>query len=61
MRKKIIFVLTLLSLLISVSSCKKSPLTNGKVVTETREISAFDTLYLYDNIFNIFVSNNIKF
>ena len=48
MRKKIIFVLTLLSLLISVSSCKKSPLTNGKVVTETREISAFDTLYLYD-------------
>lgn len=50
MRKKIIFVLTLLSLLISASSCKKSPLTNGKVVTETREISAFDTLYLYDNI-----------
>lgn len=50
MKRNIIFLLATISLLTFASSCKKSPLTNGKVVTETRELAAFDTLYLYDNI-----------
>lgn len=50
MKRKILFIITSIALLALASSCKKSPLTNGKVITETREISAFDTLYLYDNI-----------
>lgn len=50
MKRNVLFLLTAISLSTLVFSCKKSPLTNGKVVTETRELSAFDTLYLHDNI-----------
>lgn len=49
MKRNILFLVTI-SLIALVSSCKKSPLTNGKVITETRELSSFNTLYLYDNI-----------
>lgn len=48
--KRFTLFLIAISLITLVSSCKKSPLTNGKVITETRELSSFNTLYLYDNI-----------
>lgn len=50
MKRNILFLLTTITLLSCTFSCKKSPLTNGKVVTMSRELSCFDTLYLYDNI-----------
>ena len=50
MKRNILFILASISLLTFTFSCKKSPLTNGKVITETRELLAFNTLYLYDNV-----------
>lgn len=49
MKRFTLFLITTISLL-TFASCKKSPLTNGKVITETRELSSFKTLYLHDNI-----------
>lgn len=42
--------LTLLFVAVTLFSCQKSPLTNGKVATETRLLSDFNSIYLYDNI-----------
>lgn len=50
MKRNILFLLITITLLTITFSCKKSPLTNGKVVTEMRLLSSFDTLYLHDNI-----------
>ena len=47
-----IFYWTVLSVLLSLTaySCKKAPLTNGDIITVTRAISAFDSIYLHDNV-----------
>lgn len=54
MKRKIIFKAAAILLMLSISmitiSCKKSPLTNGNVITETRELPSFNTIYLNDNI-----------
>lgn len=42
--------LVVITLLLITFSCKKSPLTNGKLITETRTLSSFNELYLHDNI-----------
>lgn len=51
MKNKTLYILVLLSsLMISVTSCKKAPLTNGRIITETRTLGDFNTLYVYNNI-----------
>lgn len=70
MKRKNIFKLSVVSHQLSVIlimvllttmtfSCKKSPLTNGDVITEERELSAFNTIYLYDNINVTLVKSDI--
>ena len=51
--------LVVISLLVTTFSCKKSPLTNGKVITETRILSSFNELYLHDNIDVTLVKSDI--
>lgn len=59
MKDKTLYILVLLSSLMmnSVTSCKKAPLTNGKIITETRSLGDFNTLYVYNNI-NITLVNS---
>lgn len=42
--------IVVITLLLITTSCKKVPLTNGDVVTVTRDIPAFNSLSLYNNI-----------
>ncbi len=57
---KLSVILTIVLLATMMFSCKKSPLTNGDVVTETRELSAFNIIYLCDNIDVILVKSEIS-
>ncbi len=56
---KRLIIITLI--LISYVSCKRSPLTNGDIVTRTTELSSFNTIHIYDNIdVNLIKSNTFK-
>ena len=45
-----LLIIIVLSLFASFTSCKKAPLTIGKIVTEKRALSNFNEVHLYDNI-----------
>lgn len=47
--KKNIFIISLILTFIGFS-CKKAPLTNGETITETRQLTDFNSIYLYNNI-----------
>ena len=49
MTRKLLIILTL-CFLAALSSCKKAPLTVGPIVTQTRELSDFNEVYVNDNI-----------
>ena len=49
MRRNLLIILTL-CLLVAFPSCKRTPLTIGPIVTQTRELDDFSELYLNDNI-----------
>lgn len=57
---RIMCLVLVLSLIPIVFSCKKVPLTNGKVITETRELPTFNELKLYDNIDVTLISSDIS-
>lgn len=51
MKSKTLYILALLSsLMMFMTSCKKAPLSNGKVITENRNLDSFNTLHINDNI-----------
>lgn len=52
-------ILLMVLLMTMMFSCKKSPLTNGDTITETRELSSFSNLYLNDNIDVTLVNSDI--
>lgn len=61
MKNKLLYLLVLSSsIILAVTSCKKAPLTNGKIITRTVEVGHFDTLYVYDNI-NVTLVNSDTF
>ena len=49
MKRNILIIITL-CFLATFSSCKKAPLTVGPIVTQSRELSDFNELRIYDNI-----------
>ena len=48
--KRNLLIITLLCFLATIVSCKKAPLTVGPTVTQTRELSDFKELHVFDNI-----------
>ncbi len=57
---KLSAILTIVLLATMMFSCKKSPLTNGDVVTKIRRLPSFHTLYINDNIDVILVKSDIS-